>query len=94
MFDAVHRGAELDNCSRCFSNELILTILKVENFLPNCDWDEIRIYPEYSEMLANLGRSGLLPGSQVFLGVKIFFSLEILAETQLVQNKRVGLFQL
>ena len=45
-------------------------------------------------MLADLERSGLLPGSQVFLGVEIVLSLEILAETQLVQVKRVGLFQL
>ena len=94
MFDAIHWGAELDNCSRCFSNELILIVLKVENFLPNRDWDEVRVDPEYSKMLANLERSGLLPGSQVFLGVEIVLSLEILAETQLVQVKRVGLFQL
>jgi hypothetical protein len=45
-------------------------------------------------MLADLERSGLLPGSQVFLGVEIVLSLEILAETYLVQVKRVGLFQL
>ena len=45
-------------------------------------------------MLADLERSGLLPGSQVFLRVEIVFCIEILAETQLVQVKRVGLFQL
>ena len=45
-------------------------------------------------MLADLERSGLLPGSQVFLGVEIVLSIEVLAETQLVQVKRVGLLQL